>query len=246
MFEIKLIEKRNQHFYKTPEGIFPSSTTILGILNKPALMPWAVKMTVAYLNKRLDDIKSGKLELTKENSSALLNEAKLHHKDIAFEAVEIGTRVHAMIENHVNGKEPPEMDIYIVEKELVSVRKSYQAYLDWENEYSFELIGSEVPIYSIAWNGYGGTLDIVAYLDGKRYIIDLKTSSGIYDEYAMQIASYRFAYSQLFDVSIDGMGILRLDKKTGKFEWKEYADKDYWHALKMFGHLCNYWHLKND
>ena len=243
---IKLIEKRNQHFYETPEGTFPSSTTILSLLNKPALTPWAVKMTISYLSERLDDIKSGKLELTHGNTALILEEAKRHHRTIATKAAQIGTDVHTMVENHVKGIEIPKEEPYTVEKELTSIRKSYNAYLDWEEKHTFELIGSEIPIYSLRWDGYGGTLDMAAYVDGIPYIIDLKTSSGIYDEYIMQIASYRYAYTQLYGIPIEGMRILRLDKQSGKFEWKEYTQREYTKALKMFGHICKFWHLKND
>jgi hypothetical protein len=244
MEKIKLIAKRDQHFYETPEGTFPSATTILSLLNKPALTPWAVKMTVSYLSERLDDIKSGKLELTHGNVAIILEEAKRQHRTIATKAAQIGTDVHMKVEDHVNGI-LKDADCAI-EKELKTVQKSYLAYLKWESEQSFSLIGSEVPIYSTIWGGYGGTLDMVAYLDGKAYMIDLKTSSGIYDEYAMQIAAYRYAYAQRFDVPIEGMGILRLDKQTGKYEWREYSEREYRKALKMFGHVCRYWHLKND
>lgn len=246
MTNIKLIKKRNQHFYETPYGTFPSSTTILSLLNKPALTPWAVKMTIEYLRDYLDDVTSGKLKLTLGNIVLKLEEAKREHRTIATKAAQIGTDIHAMIENHVKRYEIASGEYHIIEKEFSSIRKSYNAYLDWEKTHNFKLIGSEIPIYSRAWLGYGGTLDMVAYLDSKPYIIDLKTSSGIYDEYVMQIASYRKAYSQLFDIPIEGMGILRLDKQTGKFEWKEYTDKEYCRALEMFGHICEYWHIKND
>lgn len=245
MEKIKLIEKRNQHFYETSEGTFPSSTTILSLLNKPALTPWAVKMTILYLSERLDDIKSGKIELTPGNAAMILGEAKQQHRTIATKAAQIGTDVHTLVENHVKEIGFSRSEPSIIKKELRSVQNSYFAYLEWENEQAFRLIGSEVPIYSSAWSGYGGTLDMVAYLEDKAYIVDLKTSSGIYDEYVMQIASYRYAYTQLFDIPIEGMGILRLDKPTGKFEWKEYTEREYHKALKMFSHICEYWHLKN-
>jgi len=246
MINIKLIEKQNQHFYETSEGTFPSSTTILSLLNKPALTPWAVKMTISYLSERLDDIKSGKLKLTYGNTALILEEAKRHHRAIATKAAQIGTDVHAMVENHVKGHNVLNADHRIIEKELSTTQKPYNAYLDWEKKQSFSLIGSEIPVCSPKWGGYGGTLDMVAELDDKSYIIDLKTSSGIYDEYIMQIASYRYAYTQLYGIPIEGMGILRLDKQTGKFEWKEYNQKEYTKALKMFGHICKFWHLKND
>ncbi len=39
--------------------------------------------------------------------------------------------------------------------------------------------------------GYAGTLDRIINLNGKRILVDIKTSNAIYDSYWLQLAAYR-------------------------------------------------------
>jgi predicted thioesterase len=54
MYTMKKITRDENHVYTTPLGKLPSVTTILGVLAKPALVPWAVKVTCDYIANNLD------------------------------------------------------------------------------------------------------------------------------------------------------------------------------------------------
>lgn len=69
--------------------------------------------------------------------------------------------------------------------------------------------------------GWGGTLDRILTMDGKNYLVDIKTGNAIYNHYWLQQA----AYKELFDhycattkkvkkIEIDDVGILWLNAKT--------------------------------
>lgn len=69
--------------------------------------------------------------------------------------------------------------------------------------------------------GFAGTIDRVGVIDGKRYIIDIKSSNGIYDTYWLQLAGYNELFIWDGDRwddnrldSVDGVAILWLNAKT--------------------------------
>ena len=67
--------------------------------------------------------------------------------------------------------------------------------------------------------GFAGTLDRICKIDGKVYVLDIKTSNGIYNSYWLQLAAYEQLYMDgvLADSiypDIDGVAILWLNAKT--------------------------------
>ena len=80
-----------------------------------------------------------------------------------------------------------------------------------------------------AWNA--GKLDAVVSINDKIFIVDFKTSKKIYKHYHLQVAAYAAAFRKsksvnrmgyIEEMPVDGM-ILRLDKKTGKFQEKAFS-----------------------
>jgi hypothetical protein len=59
-----------------------------------------------------------------------------------------------------------------------------------------------------------GTIDRVMMLDGKRYIMDLKTSNYIWDTHWLQTAAYGRMYERIYGQKIDGIAILHLNSQT--------------------------------
>jgi hypothetical protein len=234
MNDVKLIEQEGKHLYETPIGIVPSSTTILSILNKPALGYWMVKTAINYLATKLDDIKDGKLILNADNSYKILQEAKNQHKQIKDESANTGTMVHEVLEFHLKHEN---VGMLLNDK----TKKPFEGFVEWKNKRKFKLVSSEETVWSK--HGYAGTLDCAAYLDGKLYIVDFKTSNAIYPEYVMQIASYVKAYEENTGKKIEGAGILRLDKETGEPEWVEFTMEQVEHAFKKFSCILEYYKL---
>ena len=66
---------------------------------------------------------------------------------------------------------------------------------------------------------FAGTLDRICTIDGKTYVLDIKTSNGIYNSYWLQLAAYKELYNHSVKQSdnmpdIDGVAILWLNAKT--------------------------------
>jgi hypothetical protein len=70
----------------------------------------------------------------------------------------------------------------------------FQFLLDWTPKYEF----TEATVVSDTY-GYAGTLDSIAVIDGKRYILDIKTGRFVYPEVALQLAAYSRADYAIVD-----------------------------------------------
>ena len=63
--------------------------------------------------------------------------------------------------------------------------------------------------------GFGGTLDFIGKIDNSIWLIDWKSSNGVYRSYELQIASYRELWDKLQPkYKIDRVGILHLKATT--------------------------------
>ena len=95
----------------------------------------------------------------------------------------------------------------------------------------------------------GGTIDIVCYINGERWLIDCKTSNMIHKTHELQLAAYATMWNvKNPDYHIDRVGILWLkaatrgeDKQGKKYQgagWqlKEF-DKSYEENWKLFQHV---------
>lgn len=113
------------------------------------------------------------------------------------EAGEYGDMVHTMVQNFLEGQsQKVNQEQKMILKNLKSVTKGWQ----WQ-EFEVVLLNEE--------HGYGGTCDAIATINGRRALIDFKTSSGVWPEFSLQMAAYRAC---LEDIEI--VRILHLNKET--------------------------------
>lgn len=132
----------------------PSVTTVLDVLNKPALGDWKVKQAVmaALTLPRLDG----------EDDERFISRVVNDSKQQAIQAAEEGNRIHAAIEDWFNGK--PVRLSYM--EPVLTVRKllneTFPNVSDWVSEASFAS-----PL------GYGGKVDLHSPSTG--IVVDFKT-----------------------------------------------------------------------
>ena len=149
-------------------------------------------------------------------------------------AADKGTAVHNSIENYLKfeiGDVPPEHRGY------------FEAFLDWWNTYHPQVVSSEVKVYHKLMQ-YGGTIDMLVYMDGVLTLVDIKTTATLSDmTCGVQLEAYSQALKSL-GVAIERKIILHL-KKDGKYAVREYPvkDPDRW---RVFGSLkCVYDYIKS-
>ena len=204
MDKIKFEKTKAHQRYKLPDGtVVPGVTTVLGIMNKPALLNWAWKLGMEGIDFR-------------------------KAKD---QAADIGTIAHWLIECHLIGVEPDTGDFS--PNDLDKAKLAVGKFIAWWEAGSFTLVSSEKQLVASVKPYYGGTLDIMARdIDGRVVLIDLKTSKAIYDEYWQQVAAYGELYEQnrsfdttIHEDSISRYMICRIGKEeVSNFEVQERTD----------------------
>ena len=232
----------------------PSVSTVLGVLDKPALVWWGMKVGVEGLMTLIHDgdvlqpddefflwDQEGDRELaTADDVVALLTRNKLtvnHQRD---KAADRGTNVHSALEAWAETGITPDPRFY-PENE----RGYVQGLVNFINDAHPHPLQSEVMVASL--DGYAGRFDLLANLDfaGKvvtktypkredkreqqsgAFIIDLKTSAKTYPSHALQLAAYRHAMTECGYGEIDHAAVLRVTS-DGRYELveakAEYSD----------------------
>ena len=204
------------HYYELDGKRMYGVTTVLGVIAKPALIPWAVKTCVDYIknNCKQDEL----MRYLVHNMD--LDEAKSAHRKKKEDAGEKGTDAHSMAEGYV--KECMETNQGLA-LELKSANEQVQHFIDWavKNEVIFRASEKQVCNEGL-W--YAGTADLVIEIKGKKYIGDIKTSSAIYPEHFYQMAAYRLALESMGEEGFDGSVVIRLGKDN---KFKEEKDVQY-------------------
>ena len=183
--------------YKLPDGArVPSVTTILGILNKPALLEWAYQCGL-----RGED-----------------------YKLVRDDAASVGTLAHLMIMNHLEGgqadtSEYSQDDIDRAENCLIK-------FWDWEKEHTLEPILVETPLVSETFKFGGtidclctldGHLTLVDFKTGRaiypEYFYQLAAYERLLAEKGHQVESARILrIGRTEDEGFEERTMVNLDK----------------------------------
>lgn len=208
----------DDHKYLYDGEQLPSSTTITGILSKPALRYW-------YINKALERVEARLtpgVALNEIEIQNLLKYAKYGGGDARDEAASVGRIVHDWIEQYVSsqiagGHQRPPLPIH------TGAQSSVESFLRWEEDAKPEYVFSERRMLSLE-HRFCGTLDIACLLDGKPTVVDIKTGKAVYPEYWLQTASYCLMLAEEqpkgFAYPLDDMErlILLVTQATGKLK----------------------------
>lgn len=129
---------------------YPSVTTILGCLDKPALKQWAANCAVEYIEEA---IKPG-CQVT----DAMLKEARTAYTKTSKKATDCGTLVHDAIEAHLSGTADPDEIVRGEEKAV----NAYAAFLEWKQKVELEPIHLEHVLHDKVAK-YAGRVDFIGY-----------------------------------------------------------------------------------
>lgn len=81
-----------------------------------------------------------------------------------------------------------------------SIEPSIKAFQDWRSKHSVVVHDPQHDIEKRIFDKeyyYSGTLDVIAEIDGVLGVLDIKTGSGIWNEYSLQTAAYLYAYNKM-------------------------------------------------
>lgn len=184
----------------------PSVTTVIEVLDKSeALMPWASKVTADHIWEAYTN--NG--QITEEDCK----KARAMPHVIKREAGEWGTQLHHLAETITRGGRPNLLGC------PPEVLVALQGWMKWWLESRLTPVVIEGIVYLAALDT-PGTLDLIALtLDGRRILIDYKTSNYLHAQFKMQTVAYVEGWEEEnFPEQIDEIWILRFEKDEEKFE----------------------------
>lgn len=163
-----------------------------------------------------------------------------------------GSRVHAMTEMYDNGVELNLLDADGM-KYSSTEWNMLEKYADFSNKVNPEIVFNELKIV-VPEMRVGGVIDRVVRINGKLYILDIKTSKAIYDSYWLQLACYAKMYQAVMGEQIEGLCIcwLNANTRTEKVDFKKmiingrgwqlcFPEKDIDHYWKLFTQVQDIW-----
>lgn len=204
---------KEKHIHELDGKPLVGVTSALQIIAKPQLIQWAANMACDFIQEVM--MKGDPITLP------VIKEARLAHRKKKEKAGEAGTDVHFEVENLIKGSFERSGGIL---EGVSSENKSVQNFIDWAMENKVKFLESEKRVYSEKlW--IGGILDMVFEMDGKKYIGDIKTSSGIYNEHFFQMAAYELCLEEMGVKDIEGYIVINL-KKDGTMDSKMAVDRD--------------------
>jgi hypothetical protein len=195
----RIVVRGRGHSYLLDGDKVPGVTTILDKgVPKPALIDWAATQSAKYAIDHWPEL----LELTPSERLEAIRGARW---TTLREAGERGREVHALIHRYVLGEDvtPPD--------ELAG---HFDAGCRFVDDWQLEELAIEVAVFHRADpdagrpHPYGGRFDLLGRLaDQRLWLLDFKTSlKGVFKEYALQLAGYRYADFYILDGQVDEHG----------------------------------------
>jgi len=173
--------------YTWKDERYPSVTTILRNLDKPALPRWAAKSVAEYVAAQCKAKESGQI------SGADLF---AHLQDVdALKGIpwsirdakrDIGSTLHQVAEQITLGT-PIDPKVFAAD-----IRPYVESFMAWHQSAGVVFEASEMALFNRS-HSYAGTCDALVRIGGRPLVLDYKTSSDTYEEHALQLAAYRHA-----------------------------------------------------
>lgn len=178
------VTRRNRgrsHSYIDAHGRkIPGVTTLINKgLPKPALTAWAAGTAADYAVDHWDDLAaldpSERIKKIKAAPNAARDAAALR-----------GTVLHNLADQLVTDGTLPPGAVSDAQRPLVD------AYARFLTEWQPDVIATEAACWNLR-HGYAGTFDMLADIGEQTWLLDIKTSKGVYGSYAYQLAAYAHA-----------------------------------------------------
>lgn len=210
------------HAKKPSTGV--TTFTKGGYPTSMGLIHWMKGQSIEFIIKWFE--KRGNTDisdLTEKEYEKLLKDARAADRTVSQEAADIGTLVHDFAYLTELNKPQEAQTLYdqiltlpdeVKEKAVNGINgfKGWKKdHLDDELELSETLVAS--PMYCFC-----GKFDRLVKRQGRRILGDFKTSKGMYLDQMIQLAAYRIAIREWLGLEVQGLEVLRFDKKNGDFD----------------------------
>lgn len=154
--------------------------------DKSGLINWAANCAVDYIESVANEMSENAFQVLQSH----LDEARTAHTKKRDKAGDKGTEVHAELEIMMNNWIEGELVLPSDYSDVVTKVR------DWMLINDITPLKSEMPVYSIE-HFYAGIADGVIEKDGKKYILDFKTSGYVYTTAFFQMGAYARAIREM-------------------------------------------------
>lgn len=143
------------------------------------------------------------------------------------QAAGAGSLCHDQIDCFIHGRawkeprQPENIDAMTWDMRLEMAAQGLMAFKDWIASAGVEILGTERGMVSELYR-FGGTPDAWGLRNGKKIVLDWKTSNAIFAEYVMQCAAYKQLLIENLDWSAEEVHIVRLGKVSADFEHRRF------------------------
>lgn len=168
------------HVYRLDGDRVPSVTTIIdGGLPKPALVRWAARTVAEAVADQASTVDLVR-DLGRDVFVAALAELPFQARRAAGAR---GTTIHEFADLLVRGEpvSPPD-----------DIADAVAGYARWLDAFGFVAAATERVIGHRVYR-YAGRFDVMGWMGGARWLLDVKTSRGVYGDTALQVAAYASA-----------------------------------------------------
>jgi hypothetical protein len=208
-----------------------SVTTILNVLNKPALLEWAKNCACNYIEENVRLLLAGN-SFSVEALFKIISDGRTAHDRARGEAAEIGTSAHDYLRDYwravVRKTDLPTLP------EEGKIGNCVGAALDFFGKHKMVPLSVEEPQYSRALK-ICGRPDWIGWIDDEFSVMDYKSTKYLYPEVALQMCPYAKMHEEMHgQLPIVRWGI-RLDKEDGTFEARRYVPEEFdldWDSFK--------------
>ncbi|HPU86654.1 MAG TPA: hypothetical protein PLE60_15100 [Candidatus Latescibacteria bacterium] len=215
------------------ELLLGSITSIIRTMAKPVLEAWKIEQAIISA-LTLPRIKG-------ESYTDLAKRIAKDAQDEAGKAADLGSAVHAAIEQYAKGGSPERDD------KIMAIAAPA---ITWLSEAVETYCMVEQPLADPA-EGFGGTLDLYFKTKAGEYLLaDVKTQKTkkdkkieTYPEWCWQLAAQKHLVKRTGGQVTHCINIVLSSTEPGRMEFKTWSDDDIAHGLKVFYALRDVFYL---
>lgn len=214
VYSVERVDEEGRHLYSIngTDTSFTGVTTILGVIGKEVLVPWAAKESVDYVFRTLAKVTG--YRLTTRFMERLQSRAKKQPRFAKERAGRNGSQAHDAFDSFIKNPESPMLETAY-----------WESFKYWLSKEKLRIVMGDTKVASLVY-GFGGSIDVLLADEHDRLLIgDFKTSKGLYDTYAYQVAAYGQAFKETYGLPYMPEGVvLRFVKDRPCFERREVRD----------------------
>jgi hypothetical protein len=208
-------------------NVYPSVTTVLKAVNKPALLQWVADQTAAkavvslpYLMAMSEEVGYGGLRFFWSKTPELVgSEVRRYFDGVKDDAAELGTNIHGWVEADIDGLSPYPLPLGIETEEMIEAWRewfSWHEVISHRQEFTcvndtLEIAGTADADWSIRCDHEGPCLGQEPG-DFVRTLVDLKSSRHTWPEHGYQLAALASAEVIMREVLEGTEGALLAEK----------------------------------